>query len=472
MARTALAVIVAAVLTVALATPAHAADGTWGPAIDLSGVGVSASYPQIVTAADGSIVAIWSGDDGGGRVAQIARSADAGSTWSAPLTISGTDASFLPQIALSDDGTITATWARNGIVQASSSYDNGVTWSVPIDVSAAGGSPSNPQIFADGGTTAIAWELRVGMNTVVQSSASVDSGVSWSAPVTLSVPAQVVDSNDVVVAADGTIFVTWTFDDFSGRRVQISRSTDDGATFSAPVDLSAAAGGAFNPRMAVAPNGTVIVTWQRYGVVSSVIETSRSVDGGATWSPPVTLSVDGVDSYNARIAIAPDGTIAVAWERGNGGVERIVQVATSTDSGASFGAPVDLSAVGVYSDVPAIAAAPDGTFTVAWERDIAGGSVVEVSTLVGATWSAPLQLSVSSGYVYEVQLAVAANSAVTAVWQHDDNAGSTTVQASTLTVAAAAAGLAAGGTDALPLGLAAVGLLALGGALVLRRRLA
>ena len=465
-------VAIAVLATIAVAAPAHAATGTWGAPADLSAVGVNAFGAQVAVAGDGTIIVTWYGDNGSGSVVQTARSTDGGVTWGTPVTLSGTNTSY-PQIAVGGDGTFTVTWTRNQIVQAAVSTDSGVTWSGSIDLSAAGGNPNNPQVFAgDDGTIAVTWEMRVGFNWVVQASTSPNAGVTWSAPTDVSAVGNVAEGTEVTVADDGTIFVAWTFDGGSGRTVQASTSTDAGATWSAPSDLSAA-GNAFNPRLATSPDGTVTVTWQQYGGTSSLVRTSRSTDGGATWSPPVDLSVDGVDAYNARIAVAGNGTIAVSWERGNGGIERIVQAATSTNGGLTWSATVNLSAAGDYSDNPELVVGADGTFTATWERGNAGPSIVEVATLTGAgaAWGAPIGLSSATGRALEPQLAVGNDGAVTVAWQVDDGFGGNSIQASTLAVAAAAApGLASGGSNAAPIGLTGAVLLALGCVLVARRR--
>lgn len=469
-ARTAL--VAAALLTMtAVAAPAHADLGLDDPPVTLSSAGENAFVPQVAVAPDGTIVTTWYGDSS--QVVQIARSMDAGATWQAPVNVSALGGGgWNPHLAVAGDGTIAVTWSGSGFAQVATSTDSGATWNAPLNISAVGQNPQDPWIFATSASTfAVTWESN---NSSVQAAVSTDSGVTWSTPSIASPPGGSTDASAPMVAGNGTIFAIWTLNNV----VQTSRSTDGGATWSVPASLSA--GGKYNPRLAASPDGTVTATWQGFGGISSVISTSRSTDGGATWSPPFNLSVDGLDSNNARIAVAANGTIAVTWERGNGPTERIVQAATSTNSGASWSVPANLSAFGFYSDNPQIVVNGDGEFTVTWERDnlsaVPPNSVVEVATLAraGATWTAPLQVSPESGFVYEVQLAVGPSGRVTVAWQHDDGFGSNTAQATTLRYslapAAAASGLAAGGFDVAPLGLAGVVLLALGAALVRARR--
>lgn len=474
MKRSSLLVLAVALLTlVAGSAPAHAAAGTWGPPTTVSPAGLNAFNPQLVVLTNGTIVATWDGDNGVDNSVLVARSTNAGATWSAPVSLSAAGVyAYGSQLGVAANGTITATWRGDSMAQAATSTNAGLTWSAPVDLSAAGQNANTPRIVvASDGTIAVTWELDDGLNRVVQATTSTNGGVTWSAPVTLSDPSDDADTNAVGVADSGVLFAVWAFNGVPSRTIQVSRSLDDGATWSLPYDLSASGGSAYNPRLETSPDGTITATWQRYGLPDSIVQTSRSADGGATWSAPVDLSAVGEGSYDAQVAVADDGTIAVTWVRGDG-AERIVQASTSLNGGATWSAPADLSAAGFYSDAPQLAVSADGTFTVAWKRNVGANSILEVATLsaAGASWSAPLQLSQSTGSVDQIDVA-AGTGAVTVAWQRNDGLGANSVQASTLPVTAAAVpGLAPGGTDVAPVALAGAVLLALGGALVLRRR--
>lgn len=70
----------------------------------------------------------------------------------------------------------------------------------------------------------------------------------------------------------------------------------------------------------------------------------RSGDGGRTWSPPVRPTgrpSGATDEWWPAVALAPDGTVTVAWIDASSGRER-VYLSRSTDAGRSFGPPVPL----------------------------------------------------------------------------------------------------------------------------------
>ncbi len=66
----------------------------------------------------------------------------------------------------------------------------------------------------------------------------------------------------------------------------------------------------------------------------------RSTDAGASWSPPMELS--GSQCNTAQLALGPDGELYVVWEDY---VERAIIGRKSTDLGVSFGAPFTLGTI-------------------------------------------------------------------------------------------------------------------------------
>jgi hypothetical protein len=135
----------------------------------------------------------------------------------------------------------------------------------------------------------------------------------------------------------------------SGRSgVAVAVSTDGGATWSAPRMVSyVSSNNVFNDKewLAVAPNGTVYLTWTRFfadaahGYRASPIVLSKSVDGGNTWSDWVNVS-DPAHPFDqgSNPVVGPDGTLYVAYEgsAGPGFSQDALIVARSTDGGATF----------------------------------------------------------------------------------------------------------------------------------------
>jgi hypothetical protein len=133
-------------------------------------------------------------------------------------------------------------------------------------------------------------------------------------------------------------------------------SDDDGQSFSTPIQATPEpenilADGENRPKIAIANDGTVLLTWvqslpQKY---SGNVRFARSTDSGRTFSQPVTLNDDGrITSHRFdSMAIDGRGEVVVAWldardkdmakEKGETFSGISIYTARSPDNGASFG---------------------------------------------------------------------------------------------------------------------------------------
>ncbi len=165
-------------------------------------------------------------------------------------------------------------------------------------------------------------------------SASGDGGATFGAAVRVSDDGAAT-SPYPAVAADGALYVAWL--DPGRGQLRIDRSTDGGATFGvdhvvhalattgATIASPAAPGGvrlapfcdvdrSTGPR-----RGTVFCAYtDRAGANGLDVFLRRSVDGGATWSPPRRMSDDptgsGADQLLPRVQIDDgSGKVSVAW---------------------------------------------------------------------------------------------------------------------------------------------------------------
>jgi len=94
-------------------------------------------------------------------------------------------------------------------------------------------------------------------------------------------------------ANDGNVYAAWSdFHGFGCNEILLSRSTDHGATFSAPMKISSSLCNNQGPNIAVASNGTVYVSWQANGggafsngaLNANGAAFVKSTDGGRTFS--------------------------------------------------------------------------------------------------------------------------------------------------------------------------------------------
>ncbi|HET7488486.1 MAG TPA: sialidase family protein [Acidimicrobiales bacterium] len=101
---------------------------------------------------------------------------------------------------------------------------------------------------------------------------------------------------------DGSVYAAWSIFNASGNNsILFVRSTDHGATFSKPLDISNGVHDNQDPDIAVTRDGTVYVVWRQFdfaatgqgagrGGQESAVVFARSTDGGATFSRPAVLA--------------------------------------------------------------------------------------------------------------------------------------------------------------------------------------
>src|SRR5215472_380708 len=125
---------------------------------------------------------------------------------------------------------------------------------------------------------------------------------------------------EVEQAADPNL--GYVYDIWMGcRGIAFARSTDGGRTFDRPISVPGSVGSnvnAWDPAVAVGPDGTVYASFmiakgsQWYPVVAA------SFDHGATFSQVSSLIPPDPKNWGDRdfIAVAPDGTVYVTWDYG------------------------------------------------------------------------------------------------------------------------------------------------------------
>jgi hypothetical protein len=136
--------------------------------------------------------------------------------------------------------------------------------------------------------------------------------------------------------------IVWGDSEDGGGKVVFVRSTDQGFTFTEPIDVSRSSGVAFDPEIAVDPNDTINIAWQDNAPGTSVIMFSRSTDAGQTFTDPKQVSTGTGNATEAAIATDSSGTLSVAWVDETPGHDEAFY-ARSTDGGKSFSEPVMIS---------------------------------------------------------------------------------------------------------------------------------
>ncbi|MEI7903847.1 MAG: hypothetical protein WCI43_00355 [Candidatus Firestonebacteria bacterium] len=155
---------------------------------------------------------------------------------------------------------------------------------------------------------------------------SVDSGFSWSAPLTASDRAD--DSlNPSVTAGAGEIHLVYDSGrEGSSRSVKYISSSDKGVSWSLPVQLSRVSSDSRYPKAVLGQEGAVYSAWQS----GSAVYFRKGQNNGRNWTDEVLLA-----SSIAKLGgICSSGSnIAVYWTEGS---PKIIKAALSGDSGVTW----------------------------------------------------------------------------------------------------------------------------------------
>lgn len=191
-------------------------------------------------------------------------------------------------------------------------------------------------------------------------SKSTNGGLTWSLPRIISnaTTGEVqVQGAYPMVSVDGVIHITWV--DFQTHQLRYVRSTDDGTTFSDPVDI-----GEVNELPSPLPNaqyrtallpqgavdrgysefqGSLYVTWNDYRNNDSDVYMVLSRDGGTHWTQPFRVNQnplgDGSDQFMPDIAVTEQGYVVALWyDRRDDPNNTLVRpyFAISTDGGGNW----------------------------------------------------------------------------------------------------------------------------------------
>jgi hypothetical protein len=290
-----------------------------------------------------TVLVVWEDNRGAGYDISMVRSTDGGATFSTTTVFSTFGNSFDPQVAIQGT-TVLVSWedisTLNYEVLIARSTDGGVTFASPLNLSNNSGGSVNPQIMTSGTTVIVAWEDSTPGNTEIFVSRSTNNGATFGPPLNISNTA--VKSIDPKIAISGTtVLITWADGNFGSDEIFVSRSMDSGTTFAPPMNISNSGGGAHYPEIAIS-GAIVMVTWQDFKTGNDEIFLSRSTDSGASFASPLNLSNNTPSSFGPKVtALGTTGLIVVWRDRGAGNLD--IFVARSTDSGATFGSPVNVS---------------------------------------------------------------------------------------------------------------------------------
>jgi hypothetical protein len=200
-------------------------------------------------------------------------------------------------------------------------------------------------------------------------------------------PRLALDSNEA-------INITWGDTLNSGRRVMFIRSVDQGDTFTDPLDVSRSSGEAFDPEITVDVNNAINIAWEDTAPGANSIMFSRSTDEGESFSTPLQISKGTAPASEAHIASDGAGRLIVVWVQGTE-EEKQAYYSRSTDGGLTFSDPIALTNTAGASISKPVIATFQNTVYIAYQNEVRRDMQVYLlkSDDGGASFANPVQVS-------------------------------------------------------------------------------
>lgn len=266
------------------------------------------------------------------------------------------------------------------------------------------------------------------------------AGNGWSGPTAISPvcqpdPTRGSQLNDVAVNAGGIAIAAWdqlTYTGGGGATIGVATQSD--GKWNAPFTVTGTNGFSMSPKVAVGADGTMAVSWTYQDPVSlpspqQKIQVAVRPAGATTWTTTTLAqgTIGGVAvTQLIPVAVDANGNVTAAWSLWNGSIH-VVQSAVMV-KGIGWTAPATL-APGVDGMFPSLAVNARGDAAVAfclsvWAAFGTGTSAQYVfRSGVNGPWTAPVvvseTLSSSVGYVSSPRLALDGNGLATVAYFAD-----------------------------------------------------
>ena len=316
-----------------------------------------------------TLVAGWNAMTDEGARMGVGRSGDFGASWSSAL-IAGHNAMSDPVVASAGQGRWFFAYIASGGATGSDfdvfvrrSDDDGLSWQAPVAVTVNATFDDKPHMAARGDEVLVGYADFSFSPARVRAARSLDGGQSFGNDTVLITQG---GGNGALplILADGTYLVFWR--DSMQAFFWLARSHDQGDNWSEPQTvvamspLPAMLPGGFRiinlPVVAVDPlSGDLVLVWNDQAFGNPDILSIRSVDDGQNWSAPIRVNDDAGDAaqFFPWVTIDEAGIVHVVWyDRRHDAAKIDVYTTTSNDGGLTYEPNTRVTAQGFEPILP------------------------------------------------------------------------------------------------------------------------
>ena len=259
--------------------------------VSLGSGNIGSFSPRVALASTGTVNVVWGDTANGGRHVTFVHYSSFDFSFGAPITISrNSDGAFNPEIAIDSSDAINVVWEDTavgaGAIMFARSTNGGVTFSVPAPVSRGPGRATEAHIASDGTNGLhVTWvDDSAGGNQAFYSR-STNGGASFSIPLNVTASPGADIHKPVLATYSDRVFLAYQDDAGSNQQVFLARSSDRGLTFSRPAQVSHAdnrRGRGHSPAMVFDSQGKLHIVWIDSSILGreeGILFYSNSPDG-------------------------------------------------------------------------------------------------------------------------------------------------------------------------------------------------
>jgi hypothetical protein len=370
--------------------------GPWSSPLRISAPGKGSWLVRPATDLMGNVHAVWNGPAGPGRPgAAVIHSRWNGQEWSKPAVILFAEQGVnltIPVIATDNTGYVhvlsTDVWQTFYTKAPGDRAQSVASWSKPLIVSGFGRTYFSDIATDNVGNIHAVWEETLNADFThgfdIYYSKSVDGGQTWSEPTNVSNSPETSRRATMAVDGRGVIHVAWAEEVEDGGyalgdEVFYSQSSDQGRTWSKPINMSNTSGPSGLPKLIVDGKNHVYLFWMD---TLDLLASDRFADAGYLF-----YRIWNRSSWSAPLRVPAGGLGPAAWP----------------DAAVDSGGNIHL----VWMEHPA-----SGAFVFTWYD----GAQIFYSMWDGEGWTAPAKISRAAGGASRPRIAVSGGNKIHVVW--------------------------------------------------------